>query len=165
MSNFKLPVGLVNAAIFTTPHATPDLDPQQALLRLILSAKKDILFSMYGWTLAALSEAMILMHGKGIVIRGVADRSSYYAHNAQYPAMVAAGVDIRLWGGKWVLAHEKVLIVDGKTVSLGSYNMTNAAEKVNREVLMICKGAQVSRILAPVLTEQIQATYAAGKAP
>ena len=98
-------------------------------------------------------------------MRGVCDSTEYIAANSELPGMFSAGVDLRCWGNQYRLNHEKVIIVDGSIVAMGSYNFTTQAETENKEALLILSGKQVTKTLAPILTAQIEATYAAGMVP
>jgi phosphatidylserine/phosphatidylglycerophosphate/cardiolipin synthase-like enzyme len=164
-ANPGLAAGAISTAVYTSPHATADLDPLPALLAMVSAAKTSIYFSVYAFTLSSLSALIIEKHSAGLTIQGVADASEYGEDNAQAPVLAAAGVDLRVWGSTWNLNHEKVFVVDGERVSLGSFNFTTQSEKSNKEVLLIMSGKQVEKILAPTLTAQIQATYAAGTVP
>jgi phosphatidylserine/phosphatidylglycerophosphate/cardiolipin synthase-like enzyme len=162
VSNYDLAVGSVNAFVYTSPHASADLDPAPALIAALNAAKKTIFFATYSFTYAPFADALIAAHARGVQVRGVADASEAGQVNGQVPRLVAAGIDVKRWGSTFRLMHEKAFVVDGNSVGLGSYNWTTQAEKSNVEILLIAKGAQVARVLAPTMTAQIQASYDAG---
>lgn len=163
MSNFDLAVGSINASVFTSPHATTDLDPEVALLAAIGGAKRTLYFGVYSFTLVAVADAIIAAHKRGVQVIGVADTIASSGINNQVHRVAAAGVPVTLWGGQWRLMHEKAFVVDHNYVGLGSYNWTTQAEKNNVEILLTAKGRQVSRVLAPTMEKQIQAAHDAGK--
>lgn len=168
MTLFRLPVGRITASVFTSPHATPDLDPLPAILAMIDGAKRTLDFAAYSFTLAPVADAIIAAHTRGVTVRGVCDATSLNVSTTQIPRMAAAGIDVRKWGHAYELMHDKVIICDSSTrkaaVSLGSWNMSSQAERVNVEVLLICTGTQVGRVLAPALTAQIETAYENGSA-
>ena len=45
---------------------------------------------------------------------------------------------------KHAIAHNKVMIIDGKTVITGSFNFTKAAEEQNAESLVIIKDSSLA---------------------
>jgi phosphatidylserine/phosphatidylglycerophosphate/cardiolipin synthase-like enzyme len=48
--------------------------------------------------------------------------------------------------GDHAIAHDKIMIIDGKTVVTGSFNFTNAAECKNAENLLIIKSDELAKI-------------------
>ena len=47
---------------------------------------------------------------------------------------------------KHAIAHNKVMVLDGKTVITGSFNFTKAAEEKNAENLLILENAELAKI-------------------
>lgn len=158
---FGLSTGRATVQVYTSPHATPDLDPEPALVALVNSAKTSVLVAAYSFTLASVAQALIAKHQAGVPVRMLADAGEWTSPTSQFPALAAAGLDIRTWGSKYVLMHEKSVIVDGRRVAWGSFNFSQSAEHSNVEVMTIATSAR----LAQVLTAQIEAAYAAGKVP
>lgn len=162
MSNFDLSVGSINASVFTSPHATTDLDPEPVLLAAIGGAKRTLYFGVYSFTLAAVADAIIAAHKRGVQVVGVADTTQSTGINNQVHRVAAAGVPVTLWGGQWRLMHEKAFVVDHNYVGLGSYNWTTQAEKENVEIFLVATGAQVAKVLASTMEIQIQAAHDKG---
>ncbi len=165
MSDVGLEVGAVGLQVYATPHPDPDLDPEPAALTLVAKARTSIVMSAYAFTLAPLAAALVAAKGRGVAVTVVQDATEYAAAGSQGPALLAAGIDLRVWGGAYNLNHEKVLVVDGAVCWTGSYNWSTTAERANREVATVVTGAKVRAVLAPLLTAQIMATYAAGAIP
>jgi phosphatidylserine/phosphatidylglycerophosphate/cardiolipin synthase-like enzyme len=165
----QLAAGAINTAVYTSPHPDPSLDPEPAIIAAIAKAKKSILMSAYGFTLADVATELKAAVARGVTFRGVADRTEYGISNSQWPGLVAAGFDILVWGSEYDYAHEKLIVIDHEaaspTVINGSYNFTSSAEKGNRELCEIKTGVQVGRIMAPTYAAQILATYAIAKPP
>lgn len=163
----RIPVGSLNSFYYQSPHPTPDLDPGQAIVDAISTAKESLYFATYSFTLKAIADAVLAAHARGITVYGLIDATALRSPTTQIPALIAAGIDIRQWGGQWQLMHDKVFVVDGTTknakVGLGSYNWTSQAQKENTEVLLICTGKQVSKGLGPALQAQITAARSKGK--
>lgn len=161
-----LPVGRINVDVFTSPHASPDMDPMPAVVAAIDSATSTIHFAIYSLTSDPIAQAILAAHLRGVTIVGVADAVEERVSTSKVRMLVQAGIDIRMWGSAYRLMHDKVLVVDGVTpkamVGVGSFNWTTQAEKSNVEALLIARGVQASRILAPVLIAQIVAAHDAG---
>src|SRR4051794_39803621 len=111
----SLRVGRVNAQIYTTPHATTDLDPAPALVALIGRAKTSIYFAAYAFTLPEVAQALIAAHRRGVTVLGVVDASQLTRPNAQGVIVAQAGVPIKQWGSQYDLNHEKVVVIDPDT--------------------------------------------------
>lgn len=163
----NLAVGRVNSYVYLSPHATGDLDPEQAILKAVKGAKSSLYFATYSFTLESIADAILDAHKRGVTIRGVADANMALGRGSEIIRLAAAGIDIHLWDGSGLM-HDKVFVADGDKrtarIGLGSYNWSNAAEKRNVEVLLVASGVQVSRKLAPALTQQIQSVYDQGTA-
>jgi phosphatidylserine/phosphatidylglycerophosphate/cardiolipin synthase-like enzyme len=162
---FALAAGNVNLAVYTSPHSVPTDDPLPALLKILNGAKRSIVFNAYSFTEPSIAAAIIAAQVRGVIVSGVLDASEYKQKNAQGPALLAAGIDFRLWGGEYNLAHEKVAVVDNYWLVSGSYNWTTSAEKSNREIMTVVYGVQVGRKAGPLIAAQVAATYAAGRLP
>lgn len=111
-----LSAGRSTVEVFTSPHATADLDPEPALIALVESAKSSILVGSYSFTLAPLAEALVYQHASGIPVRIAADAVEYTAAS-QYPVLQAAGIDIHTRGTQYDLQHLKVIVVDSEYVA------------------------------------------------
>lgn len=163
MTGRSIPVGRINADVFTSPHAAADMDPAPELIAAIGQATTSIHFAIYSLTHQGIADALAGALIRGVPIIGVCDATEAKAATSKIRSLVALGMDIREWGGNYRLMHEKLLVVDGATpnavVALGSYNWTTQAEKSNVEVLMVAHGIQVSRALATTLIAQIIATH------
>jgi len=154
-----LPVGEARIAVYTSPHATADLDPEPALITLINRARRSVLFGVYSFTLPDVAAALIAAARRGVTVRGLGDAGSWGYRTSQFSSLVTAGIDVRQWGASFELMHLKVAVVDGVHVSWGSWNWTTQAEKVNQEVMTIAGSTH----LAGVLSAQLQTAYAAGR--
>ena len=64
-------------------------------------------------------------------IRGERYTSATYLANHNVPTWIDA---------KHAIAHNKIILVDGKTIFTGSFNFTKAAEQKNAENLLIIEG-------------------------
>lgn len=151
-------IGRVSAALYLSPHPTPDLDPEPALVALVASARTRLRFAVYSFSLPAVAAAVVAAHARGVDVLGVGDAAEWTGPTSQFPSLAAAGVPVRRWGAAYRLMHDKVAVVDGKRLALGSYNWTTQAERSNVECLLVCTGATGCSLLEA----QIEAAYAAG---
>lgn len=154
-------VGACNLQLYQSPHPSGD-DPEPALIALIDSAKSSLFCSIYSLTAPAIRDAINAAAKRGVTVSAVCDESEATSAASLVPTLT--GMPVRLWGSTWRLCHLKAAVVDGKSVALGSFNWTTAAEKDNVECLLIFTGVEVTRGgLAGAITSQIAAAYNAGK--
>jgi phosphatidylserine/phosphatidylglycerophosphate/cardiolipin synthase-like enzyme len=86
----------------------------------------------YELTAPAFLAAFVRAHARGADVALVLDGHQQRACRE----LVAAGVTVLL-DHQHAIAHEKVIVLDGKTVISGSYNLSSAAERKNAEDMLI----------------------------
>ena len=100
----------------------------------------------------AVAHALLEARKRGVDIRIVADQKNNTSEDHSGKARAAlsllaeAGADVRLIS-VYPIHHDKVLIVDGETVELGSFNYSDAAAHRNSEnVLVNWKNPQLAKV-------------------
>ncbi len=118
-------------------YFSPDDGVAQHVVDLVNSADQNIYFLAYSFTSDEIAQAMLQRMKAGVEVRGVMDESQYKSNaGTEYDVLRKAGADIRLDTIPGLL-HHKVIIVDGKAMTFGSYNFSRNAEKINDENLVI----------------------------
>lgn len=118
-------------------YYSPDDRPETILRDLLRGAKSSIYFLGYSFTSDPLSEAIIGRAQAGVKVAGIMDATQARTNTgAEYDTFREAGLDVRL-DGEDGLMHNKVLIIDGSIVVLGSYNFTASAARYNDENLVV----------------------------
>ncbi len=79
-------------------------------------------------------------HRMGYPGRGSGRRSDFRA-NVRFRRGGIALID-----SKHAIAHNKVMVIDGKTLITGSFNFTKAAEEKNAEILLILDNAELVNV-------------------
>ncbi len=137
-------------------YFSPDDHAQAALLDLLDNARTSIYFLAYSFTSDPLGEAIRQRAKAGVTVGGVMDAEQMRTNTgSEYDSFRSAGVDVRL-DGEPGLMHHKVMIVDGQTVVVGSYNFTASAERHNDENLLIIH----SPVIAAQYLQEFQRIYA-----
>jgi phosphatidylserine/phosphatidylglycerophosphate/cardiolipin synthase-like enzyme len=123
----------------------PEGDCAALIKREIAYADQMILVHAYSFTTGpGIAEALIVAKRHGIDVRVIADRSTPCANKSAIPILVAA--DIPVWIDDTAkTAHEKALIIDGKTVVEGSYNFTASAAENSEDLMIIRSPALASQ--------------------
>jgi phosphatidylserine/phosphatidylglycerophosphate/cardiolipin synthase-like enzyme len=84
------------------------------------------------------SEALLEAHKRGVKVAVVADQKG---NSTQYTAvnfLVNHGIPVRL-NGNYAIMHHKFMVIDGKSVQLGSFNYSAAAVDKNAENVLLLK--------------------------
>ncbi len=88
--------------------------------------------------------ALITAQKRGVEVRLVVDGKEAKHVESLVEEAVQAGLEVSYWPSDFLGSlHAKFYIFDQKKVIFGSFNLTNAAEKSNVELLYISEEAQV----------------------
>ena len=105
---------------------------QQALAK----AKKTIHLQAYSFTQPLIAQDLVKAAQRGVDITVILDKSQRTARSGQFNLLKGTSIKV-FFDDKPAIAHNKIIIVDGKTLITGSYNFTQAAEKKNAENLLL----------------------------
>ena len=105
---------------------------QRAVQPVLQSAQKTIDIAIFFLTHKYLTADLIHAHQRGVTVRVIIDATGAKNEYTKHEILRAAGIKVKVenWGGKM---HAKAVVVDGKTVVLGSMNWTSAGERSNDE--------------------------------
>jgi phosphatidylserine/phosphatidylglycerophosphate/cardiolipin synthase-like enzyme len=154
---------------FTMPAAgtievafSPNEGSEHLVVRVIDSAKRDLRVLAYSFTSAPVTEALVRARHRGVDVRVIADQKENISQDrsgkarAALGALLAAGADVRTIS-VYPIHHDKVVIADGQTVELGSFNYSAAAAHSNSENVFVNWG---NPKLASVYLEHFARNYA-----
>lgn len=118
---------------------SPEGGAEEIVLKTIASATKDIKVLAYSFTSKPVVQALAQARKRGVQVAVVADASNVNnrSGSAALSALVNAGAAVRTIS-VYKIMHDKVLIVDGKTVEFGSFNYSKAAAQDNSENAQVC---------------------------
>jgi len=110
-----------------------------AIVEQITNAQTSVQVQAYRLTSIPIAKALVAARGRGVVITILLDKrqqsdkysDATYFHNHGMTVFIDT---------LHAIAHNKVMIVDGKTVLTGSFNFSEAAEENNAENLLIIQG-------------------------
>jgi phosphatidylserine/phosphatidylglycerophosphate/cardiolipin synthase-like enzyme len=129
-------LGLIPTA---SAHFSPAGGCQEAILRELKRARREVLVQAYSFTADALTLALVEAKQRGVNVEILLDRSSEQERASELRVFLDQGLAPLIDSGH-ASAHNKVMIIDQKTVITGSYNFTNQAEEENAENLLILRG-------------------------
>jgi phosphatidylserine/phosphatidylglycerophosphate/cardiolipin synthase-like enzyme len=139
-----LPVFAFNADV-TNVCFSPNGGCTHAIVDQIDNAKSEILIQAYSFTSAPIAKALVNAHKRGVHVEIILDKSNrsnkYSAGDLTAHMGVTTYID-----SQHAIAHNKIMIIDKKTVITGSFNFTKAAEEKNAENLLIIKDKKLAEI-------------------
>jgi phosphatidylserine/phosphatidylglycerophosphate/cardiolipin synthase-like enzyme len=110
-----------------------------AIVAEIEAAKATLDVQAYSFTSPQIARAVKGAFVRGVKVRVVLDKSQrtdrYSSATYLFNSNVPVWIDDR-----HAIAHNKVMLIDGKTIITGSFNFTQSAERNNAENLLIIHG-------------------------
>lgn len=110
----------------------------EAVVNELGDAKESILVQAYSFTSAGIAKALTDAKKRGCKVTVILDKSQKTEKYSSADFLAHAGVTT-LIDSKHAIAHNKIIIIDEKTVITGSFNFTKAAEERNAENLLVLK--------------------------
>ncbi len=120
-------------------HFSPKGGCTDMVVREIAGANHEVLVLAYSFTSKAISKALVEAKTRGLNVEIVLDHSNENDDHTDLPFLVEQGL-APLIDPTHAIAHNKVMIIDGRTIITGSFNFTHQAEVENAENLIILKG-------------------------
>jgi len=126
-------------------YFSPDDGTQARLVALIDEADTSIYMLAYSFTADPIADALLAASGRGVTVAGVVETTQASGTGGDFTRLVDEGVNLELDGNPKNM-HHKVLIIDGETVVLGSYNFSGSAEERNDENTLIIHNAEIAAL-------------------
>lgn len=108
----------------------------EAVVENLNQARSNILVQAYSFTSAPIAKALVDAEKRGVKVQIILDKSQrtekYGSADFFQRAAIPTYID-----AKHAIAHNKIMIIDGKTILTGSFNFTKAAESNNAENLLV----------------------------
>ena len=145
-------------------HAIPSVEARfspkggctDAVVREIKKARREVLVLAYSFTSRPIAEALVEAKLRGVHVDVVLDHSNEGEPYSDLHFFLEQGL-VPLIDPHHAIAHNKVMVIDGRVLITGSFNFTHHAETDNAENLLIIKGH-------PELVKTYRADFAAHKA-
>lgn len=117
-------------------HFSPKGGCTQRVVEEIGKARKEVLVLAYSFTSEPISKALVAAHKRGVTVEVVLDHSNEKEEHTDLTTFVDAGLKPFV-DAQHAIAHNKVMVIDRKTILTGSFNFTNQAEHENAENLLV----------------------------
>jgi phosphatidylserine/phosphatidylglycerophosphate/cardiolipin synthase-like enzyme len=122
-------------SVYFSPHG----GCEAAIVEQISSAQQTIDMECYSFTLQEVSHALVDAAGRGVRVRVIFDKNAAAERGSQASFLVNHNIPVYI-DAQYAIAHNKVIVVDNKTVLTGSFNYTHQAENYNAENLLVLTG-------------------------
>ncbi len=123
---------------------TPGQDCTKKITDVLDAAKNSIFVQAYSFTSAPIAQHLVDAKKRGVIVNVILDKSqktqSYSASRFLLNQHIPVWID-----HKPAIAHNKIMIVDGKNVITGSFNFTKAAQYKNAENLLIIQDPALAK--------------------
>jgi phosphatidylserine/phosphatidylglycerophosphate/cardiolipin synthase-like enzyme len=129
---------------FATPpsvavYHSPKGGCTEAVVAEIQRARREVLVQAYSFTSKPIAEALIAAKGRGVHVEILLDRSNEQETYTELGHLLEQGLT-PLIDAHHAIAHNKIMVIDRRTLVTGSFNFTHQAEAENAENLLIIKG-------------------------
>lgn len=143
-----------------TGYFSPKGGCEAAVVAAIGGAKSSVRVLAYSFTSAPIAAALVAALSRGVAVTVVADPGAQLGTGSKLAAVQAAGALV-LIDSQHHLMHDKVMIVDERTVITGSFNFTFDAEHGNAENLLVVNNKTVAALYLANFTLHAQHATAA----
>jgi phosphatidylserine/phosphatidylglycerophosphate/cardiolipin synthase-like enzyme len=120
------------------PCFTPGQDCTSFMVREIDSAQSELLVQGYTFTSAPIIQAIARAKERGVEVKVILDRVNERKRYTGATYLVNHGI-APLIDDRVTIAHNKVMVIDGRDVLTGSFNFTKAAQERNAENVLVIK--------------------------
>jgi phosphatidylserine/phosphatidylglycerophosphate/cardiolipin synthase-like enzyme len=131
---------LVASTVLADPKIEVYFSPKggctEAVVDALSKAKSNVLVQAYSFTSPAIAKALTDAHRRGVKVEVVLDKSNRTDRYSAATFMQNNGIQTFI-DDRHAIAHNKIIIIDAKTVLTGSFNFTKAAEESNAENLLV----------------------------
>ena len=125
-------------------YFTPPANVVGAIIKAIDASEREVLVQAYGFTHNGIAQALVRAHQRGVSVRVLLDKKSASSNRYVIGVLQNAQIHVRQ-DGKHAIAHNKVMVIDLRTVITGSFNFTNSAATRNAENFLILKSEDLAQ--------------------
>ena len=115
----------------------------EAIVENLGRAKSTVLVQAYSFTSAPIAKALVDAKKRGVNVQVILDKSQRTERYSSADFVAHAGIPTFI-DARHSIAHNKIIIIDGRTVLTGSFNFSKAAEESNAENLLVIQDAAIA---------------------
>jgi phosphatidylserine/phosphatidylglycerophosphate/cardiolipin synthase-like enzyme len=125
-------------------YFSPNGGCTNAIVSALDAAQTSILVQAYSFTSAPIAKGLVEAKKRGVDVQVILDKSQKTEKYTSATFLFNAGVPTFI-DGKHKIAHNKIMIIDGKTVITGSFNFSKSAEEGNAENLLLIDSPELAK--------------------
>ena len=140
-------VGTYAGVLHNAPYEvcfTPGGQCTDKIVSAINSAESTIDVQAYGFTSASIVKALLQAQKRGVKVTAIVDKSNATHTYSAITVLMNNHIPVMI-DSKVAIAHNKVMIIDDKTVVTGSFNFTKSAQTRNAENVLIITDQQLAQ--------------------
>lgn len=115
----------------------------EAVVNNLNKATNSVLVQAYSFTSAPIAEALVAAHKRHVNVQVILDKSQKTEKYSSADFVAHAGIPTFI-DSKHAIAHNKIMVIDSKTILTGSFNFTKAAEQNNAENLLVIQDVKLA---------------------
>jgi phosphatidylserine/phosphatidylglycerophosphate/cardiolipin synthase-like enzyme len=124
-------------------YFAPEDHAGDEIIKEIEAANHTIYFETFVFTHYGIEQAIIMRNKTDVNVKGIFERDMKYHSNSTFQNMSNNGINV-IWDRSPAIMHNKVFIIDNKTVITGSFNPSNAADTRNDENVLIIHNESIA---------------------
>lgn len=117
-------------------YFSPSEDCRNAIIKEIKSAKQELRICVFTISDDRITDAILEAHSRNVTITIITDNDKTLDVGSDIGFLSKKGIRIKIDTTSNHM-HHKFMIVDGRSVTTGSYNWTNSAAKYNQENIIV----------------------------
>lgn len=116
----------------------------EAVVSNLDKATNTVLVQAYSFTSAPIAKALVDAEKRGVKVQVILDKSNRTEKYSSADFLLHAGIPTWI-DAKHAIAHNKIMVIDSRTILTGSFNFTKAAENNNAENLLAIDDAALAK--------------------
>jgi phosphatidylserine/phosphatidylglycerophosphate/cardiolipin synthase-like enzyme len=133
---------------------SPDEPITDEIVERLSAAQQTIDVLAFAFTSDPVADELIVAKERNLGVRVVMENRNTKGTGSEFAKLQDAGVDIHSDGNCYIM-HNKVMIIDGRTVITGSFNFTRGAQEQNDENVLIIDDPELAARYTEELNESI----------
>ncbi|OYT61119.1 hypothetical protein B6U81_03780 [Thermoplasmatales archaeon ex4484_30] len=125
-------------------YFAPEDNVSSEIIKEIEAANHTIYFETFVFTHHEIEQAIIEKNKSGVNAKGIFEKNMKYHSNSTFQNMSSNGINVT-WDRSPEIMHNKVFIIDNKTVITGSFNPSKNADTKNDENVIIIHNENIAR--------------------
>ena len=130
-----------NIQVFFSPHG----GCTEAVVENLGRATNSVLVQAYSFTSAPIAKALVDARKRGVNVQVILDKSNLTGQYSSADFVAHSNIPTYI-DSKHAIAHNKIMVIDGKTILTGSFNFTKAAEGSNAENLLVIQDSALAKL-------------------